>query len=111
MDTMPTTAPHILCLITFIWQGASLYSCHGTAIPRAGDFLILWRILHPRDGEVNTPTRWRVHAVEWTFDFEAGVGELRPEVDVHLRRVFAHEWHNRHEPTGMIFEETAGDAP
>ena len=102
---MPTPDPHILCLITFVWQGAELYSCHGTVVPRVGDFLVLGRILHPRDGEVNTPTRWRVHAVEWTFNFLEGIGEVRPEVGVHLRRLSTFEWTNRHEPTGMRFEE------
>ena len=98
-----------LCLITYVWQGASLYSCNGTDVPRRGDFIILGRILHPIDGEINTPTRWRVHAVEWTFNWKEGSGEIRPEIDVHLRRLFVHEWPNRHEPTGMLFEQGAGD--
>ena len=105
-------APCVLCLITFVWQGADLYSCHGTAVPRAGDWIVLGRIVHPIDGEVMTPTRWRVHAVEWAFGFQAGLGERPPEVDVHLRRLFAHEGTHRHEPTGMTFEdgERGGDA-
>ena len=102
---MSDNADPVFALLTFMWQGAELYSCHGTAVPRAGDWIVLGRILHPIHGEVNIPTRWRVQSVEWTFTFQDGVGELRPEVDIHLRRLCTHEWGNRHEPTGATYEE------
>jgi hypothetical protein len=91
-------------LVDFAWQGEPMYSCYLLAVPRVGDFVTLPRLTHPVLGEVNALTRWRVHAVEWALVFEPGLGERRPEVTVHLRRLHPHEWGNRHEPTGSAYD-------
>ena len=92
-------------LVDFFWQGEALYSCYALAIPPVGAFVVLPCLTSERLGRIETPTSWRVHAVEYFYPFVPGQGELCPEITVHLRRLHPHEWGNRHEPSGYAYLE------
>ena len=96
---------HDRVMLSFMWQNSELYSCWAFAVPRVDDFIRLNTIMHPMRGHLEGVFRFRVCAVESTFYFEMGRGEVPQEVYVHLRRLHIHEWENRHESSGYGYEE------
>lgn len=88
-------------LVTFTHCGEEIYSQPLSVLPQARDFIQI-NIRQP-DGTLRR-SRWLVHLVEWIVRFEPdNGGEMRPEVDVHLKRLTQHQWDNRNEPTGYSY--------